>query len=69
MKSYTPSPIDLGSTFRSGAVRDEFIWTVIGVYAQVVIAETTGGKRRNFSRSFVSYRLDTESQAGLTRAG
>lgn len=63
MKSYTPAPIAIGATFRSGAVRDDFVWQVIGVYAQVVIAETTGGRRRNFSRSFVSYRLAAEGQA------
>jgi hypothetical protein len=68
VNSYTPAPIDLGATFRSGAARDELIWSVIGVYAQVVIAETTGGKRRNFSRSFVTYRLAAEAEQLTARA-
>ncbi|MBF4461645.1 MULTISPECIES: hypothetical protein [unclassified Rathayibacter] len=60
MKSYTPAPIPLGVTFGTGAIGDYDRWSVVGVYAQVVIAETTGGKRRNFSRSFVAYRLAQE---------
>lgn len=62
MKNYTPAPIEIGATFRSGASRDELIWRVIGVYAQVVIADSTGGKRRSFSRSFVTYRLTVENE-------
>lgn len=66
MKSYTPAPVALGASFGTGAIGDYERWSVIGVYAQVVIAETSSGKRRNYSRSFVTYRLAQE--ADLIRA-
>ncbi|SMH31245.1 hypothetical protein SAMN06295885_0567 [Rathayibacter oskolensis] len=62
MKSYTPAPVALGANFGTGAIGDYERWSVVGVYAQVVIAETTGGKRRNYSRSFVTYRLAQEAE-------
>lgn len=62
MKSYTPAPVAVGATFGTGAIGDYERWAVVGVYAQVVIAETTGGKRRNYSRSFVTYRLAQEAE-------
>lgn len=66
MKSYIPAPVALGASFGTGAIGDYERWSVIGVYAQVVIAETSNGKRRNYSRSFVTYRLAQE--ADLIRA-
>lgn len=38
MKSYTPAPVALGATFGTGAIGDYERWSVVGVYAQVVIA-------------------------------
>ncbi|WP_146081462.1 hypothetical protein [Rathayibacter sp. AY2B5] len=62
MKRYTPAPVELGAGFGTGAIGDYERWRVVGVYAQVVIAETTGGKRRSYSRSFVTYRLAQEAE-------
>ncbi|MBO0984179.1 hypothetical protein NB037_11595 [Rathayibacter sp. ZW T2_19] len=62
MKSYTPAPVALGASFGTGAIGDYERWSVVGVYAQVVIAETPSGKRRSYSRSFVTYRLVQEAE-------
>ncbi|NQX11983.1 hypothetical protein HQQ80_10135 [Microbacteriaceae bacterium VKM Ac-2855] len=69
MTNYIPAPIEIGDTFHSGAFNDPLTWRVIGVYAQVVIADSVGGKRRSFSRSFVTYRLSEELAHTELRAG
>ncbi len=68
MKNFSPIPVEIGATFHTGAVSEDAVWRVLGVYAQVIVALSTEGKRRTFSRSFVAYRLMEENRLLSARA-